>query len=205
MFQQLRNIDSAFRHVKTFSIVLTVANVIISCYAIYKSHQTIARNKDKVYVIAGDKFLQAVSASRAENMPIEIKDHIKTFHNYFFSLEPDESVIKRNITKSLYLADAKAKNEYDNLNEKGYYTGIVSGNISQQVMEPDSIALVTIPPYRFRYYGKLKMIRATSIVTRSLVTEGTIRVTSPSDNNPHGFLIENWRIIDNTDISIQNR
>lgn len=205
MFQQLKNIDTAFKHVKTFTIVLIAANLIITCYSLYKSHQTIAKTKDKVYVIAGDKLLQAISASRADNLPIELKDHIKTFHYDFFSLEPDDEVIQNNINKSLYLADATAKNEYDNLKEQNYYSGIISGNVSQRVIDPDSVIVSLLPPYYFRYYGKLKIIRATSIATRSLITEGTIRITTPSDNNPHGFLIENWRILDNSDLTVQKK
>ncbi|GGH59757.1 conjugative transposon TraK protein [Filimonas zeae] len=205
MFQQLKNIDSAFKHIRLFSFILIIGNVLISCYALFKSHQTISKTKDKVYVIAGDKFLQAVSASRSENLPIELKDHIRNFHHYFFSLEPDDEVIKSNISRSLYLADATAKNEYDNLKEKGYYNGIISGNVSQRVTDPDSILVSTTPPYAFRYYGKLKIIRATSIATRSIITEGTMRITTPSDNNPHGFLLENWRVLDNTDLTIEKR
>lgn len=205
MFQQLKNIESAFKHIKAFSILLIIANIVISCYAMFKSYQSIKQTNDKVYVIAGDKFMQAVSESRSEKMPIELKDHIRNFHHYFFSLEPDDQVINRNITKSLYLADNTAKDEYDNLKERGYYSGIIAGNISQQVNDPDSIIVNTAPPYNFRYYGKIKIIRATSIATRQLVTEGKMRITRPSDNNPHGFLIESWRITDNSDLTIEKR
>jgi len=40
---------------------------------------------------------------------------------------------------------------------------------------------------------------------RSLITEGYLRNTLRSDNNPHGFLIEQWRTLENKDISIRNR
>ncbi len=49
------------------------------------------------------------------------------------------------------------------------------------------------------------IIRTTSIVSRSLLTEGYLRNVSRSDNNSHGFLIERWTTIDNRDIKTENR
>jgi hypothetical protein len=37
------------------------------------------------------------------------------------------------------------------------------------------------------------------------VTEGWLRNTSRSDNNPHGFLIERWAILDNRDLKVEGR
>lgn len=108
--------------------------------------------------------------------------------------------------KALYLADNSAKAQYDNLLEKGYYMQVVSANISQDVT-PDSIAVNTTNyPYYFRYYGKQRIVRSTSIVTRSLITEGYIRdLQERSDNNPHGFLIERWSTLENRDLEITKR
>jgi conjugative transposon TraK protein len=151
--------------------------------------------------------MEAWAAERKLKIPVEIRDHVKMFHFYFYSLEPDDQVIKRNITKALYLADATAKAEYDDLKESGYYSSFISGNVSQQVEDYDSIRVdVNQQPWYFKYFGKLKIIRATSIVTRSLITEGFIRnLDAVSDNNPHGFLIERWRVLENKDLTIEKR
>jgi conjugative transposon TraK protein len=105
----------------------------------------------------------------------------------------------------LYLADGSAKQQYDNLKENNYYTNIISGNISQTV-EADSITINTNSyPYYFHYSGRQKIVRPTSIVTRTLITEGYLRNVSRSDNNSHGFLIEKWKTLENTDQKIENR
>ena len=206
MFKQLSNIESSFRHIKWFSLSLVLGAVIISIYALYESHTTIRQMQGKVYVIAGDKFMQAVATERAENLPVEIRAHVRNFHASFFGLEPDDAVIKRNITKALYLADISAKQEYDNLVESGYYSDIISGNISQRVLEPDSIQInMVAQPYYFRYFGKLQIVRATSIATRSIITEGYIRMSKVSDNNEHGMLIERWKVLANRDLFIEKR
>jgi conjugative transposon TraK protein len=205
MLRQLKSIETAFRHVRLFSFVLIAACMAICCFTIIESYRMVTAANNRIYLLANGKAIEALSAERKANLPVEARDHIRMFHFYFFSLDPDDKVIQENIARALYLADGSAKKQYDDLSEGGYYSGIISGNVSQQVTM-DSIQVdMAVYPYYFRYYGSQKMIRPTSTVSRSLVTEGYLRNVSRSDNNPHGFLIERWRIIDNRDINIQQR
>ena len=161
--------------------------------------------EERIYILSNGKALEAWSAERRDNMPVEARDHVRMFHHYFFSLDPDDRVIEANVTKALYLADVSAKRQYDNLKESRFYSNIISGNISQEIVT-DSIQVdINQYPFYFRSYAKQKLIRTTSIVTRSLVTEGYLRNVSRSDNNPHGFLIEKWRTLENKDIKTENR
>lgn len=206
MFKQFKNIDTAFKHIKLFSIAFLLANCVVCCYILFIFYRENQTNRNRVYIIENGKLLNAIAVDRSDKLDVEIRDHVKMFHYYFYSLEPDDAVIKRNISKALYLADSKAKAEYDNLEEKGYYSSMISANISQKVQDPDSIAVdINQTPWYFKYYGKLKIIRATTMTTRSLVTSGYLRRTDVSDNNNHGFLIERWNIIENKDLSIEKR
>ena len=205
MFKKMKNIDTAFRHVRGFSMLVIAGCVLICCFALYKSFSLVSQMQGKVYILANGKALEAYASDRKDNIPVEAKDHVKTFHELFFTLDPDDKVIKTNLAKALYLADASAKREYDNLKENGYYSGIISGNISQSI-EVDSISIdIDQYHYRFRCYATQSIIRTTSIVSRSLITEGALRIVSRSDNNPHGFLIERWNTIENKDIKTENR
>ncbi len=205
MFQQMKNIDTAVKHIRLFSIVFILFCTILCSYAVYKSYSLVNEQQQRIYILANGKALEAYSADRKDNIPVEAKDHVKTFHRYFFTLDPDDQVIEENLTRALYLADRSAKKQYDNLKENGYYSNIISGNVSQQI-EMDSVHVdVNVYPHFFRYYGRQKIIRATTTVTRSLVTEGYLRNVSRSDNNPHGFLIEKWETIENKDLNIQQR
>lgn len=205
MFQQLKNIDTAFQHIRLFSLAVIIASSTVCCYTIYKTHQLITTAQERIYILANGKALEAWSAERKDNIPVEAKDHVRMFHYYFFTLDPDEKVITANITKALYLADQSAKVQYDNLKENRYFSNIISGNISQQILF-DSIRVdIRSYPFYFKCYAKQKLIRTTSIVTRTLVTEGYLRNVLRSDNNPHGFLIENWITLQNTDIKTENR
>lgn len=205
MFTHLKNIETAFRHIKLFSYFLIVACTIISCFALYKSYQAADLAGRHIYILANGKALEAFAADRKDNIPVEAKDHIKMFHNYFFTLDPDEKVINANIGKALYLADESARNQYNDLKEKSYYNNLISGNISQQV-SVDSIQLdIDQYPYYFKCFATQTLIRATSTVNRSLVTQGYLRNVSRSDNNPHGFLIQRWETVANRDTTFQHQ
>jgi conjugative transposon TraK protein len=205
MFTKMKNIDSAFRCVRMFSIVFIIACTIISLFIAYKSYQLASQSQQKIFVLANGKALEAYSADRKDNVPVEAKDHVKMFHQYFFTLDPDEKVIDANITKALYLADGSAKRQYDNLKETSYYSSIISGNISQQISIDSITVSMNAEPYLFHCYATIRIIRPNSIVTRNLITQGYLRNTSRSDNNPHGFLIERWETIENKDIKTENR
>lgn len=205
MFKQMKNIDTAFRHVRLFSLFFLVGCIVVSLYALYLTQKITTNAQNKIFVLANGKALEAYASERKENIPAEAKDHVGTFHQLFFNVSPDNNIIQRNISRALYLADRSAKQHYDNLKESGYYTNIMSGNVSQE-LSTDSIYInLDAHPYYFRFHGTLQIMRTTSIATRSLITEGVLRSVARSDNNSHGFLIEKWNIIENRDIKIQNR
>jgi conjugative transposon TraK protein len=205
MFSKMKNIDTAFRHVRGFTMLVIGGCIVICCFTLYKSFSLVSKMQDKVYILANGKALEAYASDRKDNIPVEARDHVKVFHELFFTLDPDDKVIKSNVTKALYLADDSAKRIYDDLKENGYYSGIISGNISQ-TLQVDSVTVdINEYPYRFRCYATQNIIRTTSIAYRSLITEGNLRNVSRSDNNPHGFLIERWNTIENRDLRTENR
>jgi hypothetical protein len=60
-------------------------------------------------------------------------------------------------------------------------------------------------PFFFKCYATEKLVRSSSTIIRSLVTQGFLRNVSRSDNNPHGFLVEKWETLENKDVSTQNK
>ncbi|WP_332020254.1 conjugative transposon protein TraK [Flavobacterium panici] len=205
MFTKMKNIDTAFKYVRGFTLLVIICCAVICCYTVSRSFQTVSRMQDKIYILAAGKALEAYASDRKDNVPVEARDHIKTFHQFFFTLDPDDKVIKTHVTKALYLADESAKRIYDDLKENGFYSGIISGNMSQTI-QIDSVTVDTRDyPYRFKCFSRQNIIRTTSILKRSLITEGSLRNVSRSDNNPHGFLIERFNTIENRDLTVENR
>ena len=204
-FPKARSIETSFQHIRLFTCIIVIGSLLFSGWMAWLSHRAVMHAQERVYVLSAGKVFEAFAGDRKENIPVEARDHIWSFHYYFFTLGPDEKVINNHLLHALYLADGSANNVYNNLKENGYYTGLISGNISQEVTI-DSINLdMTHYPFYFRCYGIEKIIRPKSMVTRDLVTEGWLRNMSRSDNNPHGFLIERWAILDNRDLKIEQR
>lgn len=73
MFQQLKNIDSAFRYVRGFSLLVVAGSFGLSCYAIYKTSAVMQESKQRLYILANGKILEAVAGERKENIPVEAK------------------------------------------------------------------------------------------------------------------------------------
>src|ERR1700676_4795528 len=175
MFTKAKNIDTAFQHIRGFSLFFLTGCMLITGLSIFKSLAMVSEAQAHIYILANGKVLEAFAADRKDNLPVEARDHIAMFHHYFFTLDPDEKVINGNIGKALYLADASAKKQYDNLKESGYYRNLISANISQQ-LEIDSIQVnINTNPFYFRCFAKEKITRTTSLLTRNLITEGYIR------------------------------
>lgn len=205
MFQKMKNIDTAFRYMRLFTMVIVAGSILLDGFVFYKSYLLAKGTQDKVYVLANGKAVEAFSSLRKDNLAVEAKDHIIRFHEYFFILSPDDAQIKASIQKALYLADGSAKTVYGNLQGNNYYSQMIAGNVSQD-MTVDSVQLNTNAyPYYFRCYGTETITRPVSITYRDLVTEGYLREVPRSDNNPHGFLIERWSILENKDLKTVNR
>ena len=205
MFKETKNIDSSFRHIKIFTFLVVAGCFLLCGFVLYKSYELSARVQDKIYILAGDQAMEAFASKRKDNVLVEGKSHISLFHIYFFTLDPDDKVIEKNISKALYMADASAKKQYNILKETGYYANIIAGNISQQISIDSITVEIMAEPYFFHCYSTERIIRPNSIVTLNLITQGYLRNVSRSDHNPHGFLIERWETLENKDIKTENR
>ena len=205
MFKPTQNIDTAFRAMRNMMTLVVAGSLLVSGYALYQNAQLASSVQDRVYVLASGKAMEVVAGSRKENIGVEVRDHVVMFHTWFFTLDPDEKAINTSIKKALYMADNSAKKQYDDLVETGYIAGIISGNVSQQITVDSVVVNTTAEPFAFRCYAKIQIIRATSIVTRNLVTQGQLRSVARTDHNPHGFLIERWEVLENKDLKMESR
>lgn len=205
MFRKAKNLETAFQQVRLFALIMVVGCLLFSGFVTYRSYQLAAQTGSKVYILAAGKALEAFAGDKRENLLVEAKDHVRSFHELFFNLDPDDKAIDASISKALYLADGSAKKLYESLKENNYYTGIISGNVSQKVLV-DSVAVqMQTLPFYFKCWARQEITRPSAVITRSLITEGYLRPISRSENNPHGFLIEKWRTLENRDVETKSR
>ena len=179
---------------------------LITGYAVWNSYTFAEAQRQKIYVLDGGKSLMlALSQDLSQNRPVEAREHVKRFHELFFTLSPDKNAIESNIKRSLFLADKSAFNYYRDLSEKGYYNRIISGNISQTIQIDSVSCNFDVYPYAVSTYARQMIIRESSVTERSLVTRCRLLNAVRSDNNPHGFMMESFEITENKDLNTIKR
>lgn len=205
-FKSLKNIETSFKQIRLFGIVFVCLCAGIVGYALWNSYSFAEKQREKIYVLDGGKSLMlALSQDLSQNRPVEAKEHVRRFHELFFTLSPDKNAIESNIQRSLYLADKSAFNYYKDLSEKGYYNRIISGNINQSVQVDSVICNFDRYPYQVATYARQMIIRESSVTERSLITRCRLLNSVRSDNNPHGFSIEAFEITENKDLQVLKR
>ena len=202
----MKNIESSFRQIRLFGMVFLSLCALMVVYSVWSSYRFAERQREKIYVLDGGKSLMlALSQDLAQNRPAEAREHVRRFHELFFTLSPDKSAIEGNIKRSLLLADKSAFNYYKDLSEKGYYNRIISGNINQMI-EIDSLRCdFDKYPYSVRTFARQIILRESSVTERSLVTRCRLLDAVRSDNNPQGFIIEGFEITENKDLQTLKR
>ena len=205
-FKSLTNIETSFRHIRLFVLVFICLCAVVTGFVVWNSYTFAEAQRQKIYVLDNGKSLMlALSQDMAQNRPVEAREHVRRFHELFFTLSPDKNAIESNVKRSLFLADKSAFNYYKDLAEKGYYNRVISGNINQTV-EIDSVQCdFNQYPYRVSTYARQLIIRESNLTVRSLVTSCRLLNATRSDNNPHGFIIEACTITENKDLQTMKR
>jgi conjugative transposon TraK protein len=195
----LKNIDTAFKYTRLISIIVVVMCLGGMIYMHYDTKQMIQEERKKIYVLdKGDALTFALSQDSYQNKKVEIGNHVKMFHKFFFSLDPEPTAIKEQINNALYLVDGSGKAYDDVRNEKLFYHDLVDGSMSLRI-HVDSIKVdINQKPYTAHFFGKQKVIRRTKVVFKELWTKCNIRDgLKRTDFNPHGLMMERFEITNN--------
>ena len=205
-FKSLKNIETSFRQIRTMGIVFVSLCALVTGYALWSSYRFAERQREKIYVLDnGKSLILALSQDLSQNRPVEAKEHIRRFHELFFTLSPDKAAIESNIRRALFLCDESAFRYYKDWEEKGYYNRIISGNINQMI-EIDSLRCdFDKYPYSVRTFARQIILRESSVTERSLVTRCRLLDAVRSDNNPQGFIIEGFEVTENKDLQTLKR
>lgn len=205
-FKSLKNIQSSFRQIRLYSMVFLCLCATLSGYSVWKAYRFAEQQRQKIYVLdQGRSLMLALAQDLSQNRPVEAREHVKRFHELFYTLAPDKSAIESNIQRALYLSDRTAFNHYQDLTEKGYYNRIISANVNQRIEVDSVVCNFEVYPYDVTTYARQLIIREKSITERSLITHGKLQNTVRSDNNPQGFIFEDFQEIENRDLRILGR
>lgn len=194
----IKNLENKIKLVTIVCCVFLAGCMVISMSSIWTARSMVADAQKKIYVLDGTVPVLVERTTMDETLDVEAKSHIERFHHLFFTLAPDDKYIKYTMDKAMYLVDETGLAQYNTLKEKGFYNNIM-GTSAVFSIYCDSI---NFDPQKmeFKYYGRQRIERRTSILTRELVTAGQLKRVPRTDNNPHGLLIVNWRTLLNKDI-----
>lgn len=205
-FKTLRNIENSFRQIRLYAIVFAFICIIITGYALWQSYRFAEKQRQKIYVLDNGKSLMLALAQDASiNRPVEAREHVRRFHELFFTLAPDKNAIESNMKRAFNLADKSAFNYYKDLSEKGYFNRIISGNVQQRIEIDSVVCNFERYPYTVRTYAREFIIRSSNVTKRSLLTTCFLVNSVRSDNNPQGFNIEKFAVTQNKDIEVIER
>ncbi|MDM1402182.1 conjugative transposon protein TraK [Myroides odoratimimus] len=205
-FKSLRNIENSFVQIRLYAIVFAVVCLIVVGFSIYKSYDFAKEQREKIYVLdKGKSLMLALSQDASINRPVEAREHVRRFHELFFTLSPEKAAIEGNMQRAFNLSDKTAFDYYKDLLEKGYYSRVISGNIQQRI-EVDSIKIdFNAYPYKTLTYATQYIIRSSNLTKRNLITSSQLVSAVRSDNNPQGFIIEKFTVVENKDLEVVKR
>ncbi|MDR4951212.1 conjugative transposon protein TraK [Chryseobacterium sp. ES2] len=205
-FKTLRNIESSFKQIRLFTFVFAVLCFGVVGVVVFKSYQFAEEQRQKIYVLDNGKSLMvALSQDMSINRPVEAREHVRRFHELFFTIAPDKNAIESNVKRAFNLADQSAFNYYKDLQEKGYYNRIISSNIQQRVEVDSVVANFDTYPYDVKTYARQFIIRSSNLTIRNLVTNCSLVNSVRSDSNPQGFIIEKFNVLENRDVETVER
>lgn len=197
----LQNIDTSLKSMRIIMLGVIVLSFLFSSYIYYQSITLVEESRNKVYLLnQGDALELVRSRNGNDNIVAEIKNHITMFHQFFYNLDPDPVDIKARIDKALYLIDESGKQIHFKREEALYYHQLVDGSISTRVYIDSIIPRMENNNYYCKIFARLKYIRSSKISEKHIDSECRIRNAARTDNNPHGFIIEQYRLTNNTTV-----
>lgn len=205
-FKALRNIESGYKAMRTYAIVFACFCSLITVFSLYKSYVFAQKQRQKIYVLDNGKSLMlALSQDASINRPVEAREHVRRFHELFFSLSAEKKAIESNMQRAFNLSDKSAYNYYSDLLEKGYYSRVISGGIQQRINVDSIVIDFDTYPYKTTTYSSLLIVRPSNITRRRLVTSAELLNAVRSDYNPQGFVLERFSVLENKDIQTIKR
>ena len=157
-------------------------------YALYSSYRFAERQREKIYVLdQGKSLMLALSQDASRNRPVEAREHVRRFHELFFSIAPDKDAIEENMSRAFALCDKSAFDYYKDLAEQGYYNRAISGNVNQRIVIDSIHCNFESYPYEVTTYARQFILRQSNVTERSLVTSCTLQNSVRSDDNPQAF------------------
>ena len=201
-----KDIEKSFKRLSLMTIVAVGGSLFVTMTVALWALNFAEKQRSKIYVLdQGKSLLLALQTDAILSKDVEIRDHVTRFHELMFTLSPQKQTIQENLDRAFNLADRSAWEYSQDLAEKGYYSRLVSANISQQMIV-DSVKFVsTSYPYQVRTYARQYVVRESTVSQYSFVSTCQLINAGRSDVNPHGLIIEKFKVVQNDLVETRKR
>lgn len=187
-------IDQELRSRKILVVSTLCFSAAVCIGVVVASFMFVRQSRDTVYVVDKGSTIMASIADGDVQRDLEVEDHVRRFHELMFNLAPSTESQKRNLEQALHMADRTAYDWWRDQSEAGYYSRLVSANISQEI-QIDSVQFsMQAYPYPARLFGKVYLTRESNITAYDFVSECRLSDVPRSRSNPHGLMIEKFVI-----------
>lgn len=203
--KSLTNYKTAFSLVSAIAITVIVSAFAAVAYIFYVNAKMLQENKNVIYILdeKGNALAANKNAMSFETRIFEYEDHVKDFYSLFYAY--DQFSYKRNIENALNLIGDEGKDLYDLDVEQDVYGMLREKNLTLTV-SVTNIEISPELPISGKITGVQTIRRLKGELRRNMVATFTLKDVDRSRLNPHGVIIENWKIIDNTLIdNIENQ
>ena len=201
-----KDIEKSFRRLSLMTVVAVGGSLLLALTVGVSALNFAEKQRQKIYVLdQGKSLLLALQTDAILSKDVEIRDHVTRFHELMFTLSPQKQTIQENLDRAFNLADRSAWEYSQDLAEKGYYARLVSANISQQMIV-DSVKFVAAGyPYQVKTYARQYVVRESTVSQYSFVSTCQLIDAGRSDVNPHGLIIEKFKVVENNLVETRKR
>ena len=201
-----KDIEKSFKGLNRLTFLCVGLSFIFSLTVGLAALNYAERQREKIYVLdQGKSLLLALQTDAVMSKELEIKDHVSRFHELMFTLSPQKKTIQENLDRAFNLADRSAYEYSQDLAEKGYYSRLVSANISQQMIVDSVVFQGNGYPYQVKTYARQYVIRESTMSEYAFVSSCQVLNASRSDVNPHGLIVEKFAVLENNLIETRKR
>ncbi len=188
-------IDAELRHRRTILLAVMIVCCIICIMAFAFAFNFAKESRSSIYVVDNGSTLMASIADGGIQRDLEAEDHLRRFHQLFFNLAPSSESQERHLEQALHMADRSAYDWWKDQNESGYYSRLISANVSQEILIDSVKVNMQTYPHPAKVYGKVYLTRESNITAYDFMSECQLTDVGRSRYNPHGMLIERFSVL----------
>ena len=100
MLPKTKNIEDSFRYIRLVSIAAVVGSLVSGVLFFVLASRVMLSSQSRVYILSAGKAFEAFASDRRANLPVEARAQVYNFHQYFFTLDPDEKFITAGLRRA---------------------------------------------------------------------------------------------------------